>query len=76
VNLGRVKHSLQSSKVFHFAYKKELTLIFYDGTSPILDFSGSGTQSARYLNGPSAADVDAVLAREVSGTVAWYFQNR
>ena len=48
----------------------------YDGNSPVLDFNGSGTQTARYLNGPTPAGVDAVLAREVSGTVAWYLQDR
>jgi RHS repeat-associated protein len=44
----------------------------YDGMSPILDFNGSGTQTARYLNGPSPSGVDAVLARETSSGVAWY----
>jgi RHS repeat-associated protein len=49
----------------------------YDGSAPILDFNGSGTQTARYLNGPPVAGVDAVLARETSGgTVAWYLQDR
>jgi RHS repeat-associated protein len=48
----------------------------YDGMSPILDFNGSGTQTARYLNGPSPSGVDAVLARETSGGVAWYLPDR
>jgi RHS repeat-associated protein len=49
----------------------------YDGMSPLLDFNGSGTQTARYLNGPSPSGVDAVLARETSGgTVAWYLPDR
>src|SRR6516164_1244075 len=42
------------------------TWTVYDGMSPILDFNGSGTQTARYLNGPSPSGVDAVLARETS----------
>jgi RHS repeat-associated protein len=46
----------------------------YDGMSPVLDFNGSGTQTARYLNG---AAVDEILARETSGgTVAWYLADR
>jgi RHS repeat-associated protein len=49
----------------------------YDGSSPVLDFDGSGTQVARYLNGPDASGVDAALARETSGgTVAWYLPDR
>jgi RHS repeat-associated protein len=50
------------------------TWTVFDGVSPILDFNGSGTQTARYLNGPA---VDELLARETSGgTVAWYLQDR
>ena len=52
------------------------TWTLYDGTSPLLDFNGSGVQTARYLNGPSAAGVDAVLARETSSGVAWYLSAR
>jgi RHS repeat-associated protein len=54
------------------------TWTLYDGTSndPILDFNGSGTQVARYLNGPTPAGVDAVLARETSSGVAWYLEDR
>jgi RHS repeat-associated protein len=53
------------------------TWTVFDGVSPILDFNGSGTQVARYLDGPTAAGVDGVLARETSGgTVAWYLQDR
>jgi len=53
------------------------TRTLYDGTQPVLDFNGSGTQTARYLNGPTPAGVDAVLARETSGgTVAWYLADR
>ena len=49
----------------------------YDGNSAVLDFNGSGTQTARYLNGPTAAGVDAVMAREtLGGTVAWYLPDR
>jgi RHS repeat-associated protein len=55
------------------------TWTVYDGTGtdPLLDFDGSGTQTARYLDGPTAAGVDAVLARETpSGGVAWYLTDR
>ncbi len=55
------------------------TWTVYDGTStaPLLDFNGSGTLTARYLNGPSPAGVDAVLARDTpSGGVAWYLADR
>jgi RHS repeat-associated protein len=47
----------------------------YDGDAPILDFNGSGTQTARYMQGVGAA-VDMVLAREISGTVGWYLPDR
>ena len=50
------------------------TATLYDGQSAILDFNGSGTQTARYLQGPV---IDEVLARETSGgTVAWYLVDR
>jgi len=55
------------------------TWTVYDGTSsePLLDFNGSGDVTARYLNGPSPAGVDAVLARDTpSGGVAWYLADR
>jgi len=48
----------------------------YDGFDPVLDFNDAGTPTARYLDGPSAAGVDAVLAREVSGSTAWYLGDR
>ncbi len=44
----------------------------YNGNSAVLDFNGSGTQTARYLQA-----VDMLLARETSGgTAAWYLQDR
>ena len=47
----------------------------YDGQTPMLDFNGSGTVTARYLSDPRA--VDAVLARETTGgVVAWYLADR
>ena len=50
------------------------TATLYDGSSAMLDFNGSGTQVARYLQGPM---IDEVLARETSGgTVAWYLGDR
>ncbi len=55
------------------------TWTLYDGTStdPLIDFNGSGDVTARYLNGPSPAGVDAVLARDTpSGGVAWYLADR
>jgi RHS repeat-associated protein len=53
------------------------TWTVYDGTMPILDFDGSGTLVARYLDGPSAAGVDGVLARvTASGGVAWYLTDQ
>jgi len=53
------------------------TRTVYDGSSEVLDFNSSGQQTARYLNGPTPAGVDAVLARETSGgTVAWYLADR
>ena len=51
------------------------TATLYDGNSPILDFNSSGTQVARYLQGLGAV-VNQVLAREKSGTVAWYLPDR
>ncbi len=46
----------------------------YDGNRPVLDFDGSGTLTARYLQGPM---VDEVLARDTpSGGVAWYLPDR
>jgi RHS repeat-associated protein len=52
------------------------TWTLYDGPAPVLDFNASGTQTARYLDGPTPAGVDAVLAREVSGSTAWYLGDR
>ncbi len=46
----------------------------YDGQTPLLDFNGSGTVTARYLDGPA---VDQVLARDtIGGVVAWYITDR
>ena len=45
----------------------------YDGSAAILDFNGSGTQTARYLQGTA---IDEILAREVSGTTSWYMPDR
>jgi RHS repeat-associated protein len=46
----------------------------FDGSNPLLDFNGSGTQTARYLFEPA---VDEILARETasSGTT-WYLTDR
>ena len=55
------------------------TWTVYDGktTNPLIDFDNSGDVTARYLNGPSPAGVDAVLARDTpSGGVAWYLADR
>jgi len=53
------------------------TWTVYDGPRPVLDFNGSGVQTARYLNGPTPAGVDGVLARETpAGGVAWYLSDR
>ena len=50
------------------------TWTVFDGMDPVLDFNASGTQTARYLQGPV---VDEILARETSGsTVAWYLADR
>ena len=52
------------------------TWTLYDGmsTTPVLDFNGSGTQTARYLYAPA---VDMLLARETpSGGTAWYLTDR
>jgi RHS repeat-associated protein len=46
----------------------------YDGSNPLLDFNGSGTQTARYLDGPM---VDEMLGRETpSGGTSWYLTDR
>ena len=46
----------------------------YDGQTPLLDFNGSGTVTARYLSVPGA--IDEVLARQTSAGVAWYLTDR
>jgi RHS repeat-associated protein len=52
------------------------TATLYEGNAPVLDFvNGSSTPGARYLQGLGAV-VDQVLAREKSGTVAWYLPDR
>ena len=53
------------------------TWTLYDGSDPIMDFSGSGSLEMRYLNGPTGDLVDTVLAREsAGGTIAWYLPDR
>ena len=53
------------------------TWTLYDGSTPVMDFSGSGSLEMRYLNGPTGQIVDAVLAREsAGGTIAWYLPDR
>jgi RHS repeat-associated protein len=53
------------------------TWTLYDGSTPVMDFSGAGSLAMRYLNGPTGDIVDTVLARESSGgTIAWYLPDR
>jgi RHS repeat-associated protein len=53
------------------------TWTLYDGSQPIMDFSGTGSLTMRYLNGPTGEIVDAVLGREsAGGTIAWYLPDR
>jgi RHS repeat-associated protein len=53
------------------------TWTLYDGSAPVMDFSGSGSLAMRYLNGPAGDLVDTVLSRQSSGgTVAWYLPDR
>jgi RHS repeat-associated protein len=54
------------------------TWTLYDGmgTDLLLDFNASGTQTARYLNGPQGDLVDTVLSRQTSSGVAWYLPDR
>ncbi len=48
------------------------TWTLYDGSSPIMDFSGSGALEVRYLQGPTG-----IVAREsASGVIAWYLSDR
>ena len=46
----------------------------YDGQTPLLDFNGSGQQTARYLSIPGA--IDELLARQTASGVAWYLDDR
>jgi RHS repeat-associated protein len=47
----------------------------YDGQTPLLDFNGSGSVTARYMSVPNA--IDEILSRETSGgVVAWYITDR
>ncbi len=46
----------------------------YDGQTPLLDFNGSGTLTARYLSVPGA--IDELLARQTASGVAWYLDDR
>ncbi len=49
----------------------------YDGSDPIMDFTGSGSLATRYLNGRAGQLVDTVLSRQsASGAVAWYLPDR
>ena len=42
-----------------------------------MDFSGTGSLTMRYLNGPTGDLVDTVLGREsAGGTIAWYRPDR
>ena len=53
------------------------TWTLYDGSTPVMDFTSSGSLATRYLNGPAGDLIDTVLAREsASGTVAWYLPDR
>ena len=53
------------------------TWTLYDGSTPVMDFNGSGSLTMRYLNGPAGDIVDTVLARQsAGGTVAWYLPDR
>jgi RHS repeat-associated protein len=53
------------------------TWTLYDGSSPAIDFTGSGSLAMRYLNGPAGDVVDTVLARQAAnGTVSWYLPDR
>ena len=46
----------------------------YDDQTPLLDFNGSGQQTARYLSIPGA--IDELLARQTASGVAWYLDDR
>ena len=46
----------------------------YNGQTPLLDFDGSGRQTARYLSIPGA--IDELLARQTASGVAWYLDDR
>ena len=53
------------------------TWTLYDGSTPVMDFNGSGSLTMRYLDGPAGDIVDTVLARQsAGGTVAWYLPDR
>ena len=53
------------------------TWSLYDGSTPVMDFTSSGSLATRYLNGPAGDLIDTVLAREsANGTVAWYLPDR
>ena len=53
------------------------TWTLFDGSDPVMDFSGAGSLTMRYLNGPTGDIVDTVLAREsAGGTIAWYLPDR
>ncbi len=46
----------------------------YDGKTPLLDFSGSGSLLARYLSVPGT--INEMLARQTPSGVAWYLTDR
>ncbi len=51
------------------------TWTLFAGSTPIMDFSGSGALATRYLNSPQGT-IEAVLSRQsASGTVAWYLSD-
>jgi RHS repeat-associated protein len=53
------------------------TWTLYNGSSPIMDFSSTGSFETRYVNGPTGNLVDTVLGREsAGGTIAWYLPDR
>ncbi|MGO9599149.1 MAG: RHS repeat domain-containing protein [Isosphaeraceae bacterium] len=53
------------------------TWTLYDGSTPIMDFTGAGSLATRYLNGPAGDLANTVLSRQSSdGTVSWYLPDR
>ena len=52
------------------------TWTLYDGSDPHPRLQRLGDADRAYLDGPTPAGVDAVLAREISGVTAWYLGDR